>query len=288
MAFDGKGELGARLKSFQEDGLVWPVRVYGEGKAERLLPMYEAFQDEMLRRRGRQAFIKTHLVSTWLDEIVHNDTVLDTVEAIIGPDILIWTSDLIVKEAGKGKYVGWHQDLPYYELSTNKAVSAWLALTPSTRVSGCMRVLPGTHVKGTIGKLNCDDNLWEAYAKGHRASRANNLISFEHVPDDEVDDARAQDVELQPGEMSVHHCQVIHGGSPNTADYDRIGFVMRFISADTYCHGGRDTAMLLRGRYRGEHFDLEPRPKADFHPDAMRAYDTALAGPGGFGDRPLK
>lgn len=277
-----------QMQSFQEDGIVWPISVYKGAKAERLVLTYEAFQDEMVRHRERQAFIKAHLVSTWLDEIVHNDTILDAVETAIGPDILLWTSDLIVKQAGKGSFVGWHQDLPFYDLSTNKVVSALLAFTPFTRASGCMRVLLGSHAGGTIGKLNCEGDLWKAYAAGEKRSRAKNLISFEHLSDDEVNDAQAQDVELRPGEMSLHHSQVIHGGGPNAADFDRIVFVMRFISADTYCRGGRDTAMLVRGTYRGEHFDLEPRPKADFHPDAMKAYDAALAGPGGFGDRPLK
>lgn len=275
------------LASFHENGVAWPISVYDRAQAENLIKGYEAFQSEMLRQRQRQAFIKTHLISTWLDDIVHNDTILDVVENAIGPNILLWTSDLIVKRAGAGTYVGWHQDLAYYELSTNKAVSVWLAITPSSRASGCMRVLPGTHLNGTRGELDCDGNLWESYEAGRKESHAKNLISFEHIADDAIDDSQTIDIDLQPGEMSIHHWQLIHGGLPNSADYDRIGFVMRFISADTYCRGGRDTAMLVRGTYRGNHFDLEARPKSDFHPDAMKTYDKALAGPDGFGDRPL-
>lgn len=275
------------LDSFQKNGVAWPISVCGNAISERLITNYQAFQSETLRQRKRQAFVKAQLISRWLDDIVHNDTKLDIVECAIGPNILLWTSDLIVKRAGAGTYVGWHQELPYYELATNKVISVWLAITPSNCASGCMRVLPGTHLGGTRGELDCEGDLWEAYETGRKESRAKNLISFEHISDDAIDDEYNIDIDLQPGEMSIHHCQVIHGGLPNTANYDRIGSVIRFIAADNYCRGGRDTAMLVRGTYRGNHFDLEARPETDFHPDAMKTYDKALARLGGFGDRPL-
>src|SRR4030095_3104191 len=68
-------------------------------------------------------------------------------EDIIGPDILIHSSTIFTKYAQDEKFVSWHQDSHYWGLSEPRLVSAWIALTDSTRENGCPRVLPRTHTR---------------------------------------------------------------------------------------------------------------------------------------------
>ena len=274
--------------TFDRDGIVWPIQAIPASDANQLETQYRTFQDAVTRVRGREVHLKPHLVSKWLDEIVHSSIILDAVERVLGPDILLWSSDFAVKGAGLGTWIPWHQDTPYWNLSTTDVVSVWLAITPATKANGAMRVVPGTHNSGALGKISYDGDPHEANAKGIKNASAGNLFSFDHIMDEEVDENQAVDIELEPGEFSIHHINLVHGGGPNESDHDRIGFVMRFISDATYCRSGRDSAMLVRGNHSGNHFDLESRPDQDYSSVAMSAMEHALLFPSGFGDKDLK
>jgi len=144
-------DFSAFRETYQRDGVVWPIRLFEPREAGELAEHYESFQARARQTRGREIYIKPHLVSTWVDAVAHNPFLLDIVEAAIGPDILLWSSDFFVKTARTGKYVCWHQDTPYWELSpVDNIVNIWLALTPSTLESGCMQAVRGTHVMRDI------------------------------------------------------------------------------------------------------------------------------------------
>ena len=272
---------------YQRDGIVWPLVAIEAQEAGQMEQKYRHFQQEVAKVRGRECHLKPHLVSTWLDSIAHNPTILDAVEAAVGPDILLWSSDFAVKAAGKGTYVPWHQDTPYWNLSTTDVVSVFVAISEISVANGAMKVMLGTHKSGSLGKLNYDGDPHKGIVSGDRKSSKGNLFFYDHVMNTEVDEKMARDVELQPGEFSIHNIELLHGGGPNESDHDRIGFVLRFISADTYCKSSKDSAMLMRGAYTGKHFELEPRPAKDFSLDAMAALEHAVSFPSGFGDRDM-
>ncbi len=236
------------LDSFDRDGIVWPILAIPGGPASGLERKYRHFQQEMTRVRGRECHLKPYLVSTWLP---------------------------------------WHQDTPYWNLSTTRVVSVFLAISATTSANGAMKVVPGSHKSGALGQLNFDGDPHEGIARGERKSSEGNLFFYDHIMDVEVDESLARDVELEPGEFSIHHIELLHGGGPNESDHDRIGFVLRYISADTYCRSSKDSAMLVRGSYAGDHFELEPRPAEDFSPEAMQALERAVSFPSGFGDRDM-
>jgi ectoine hydroxylase-related dioxygenase (phytanoyl-CoA dioxygenase family) len=89
---------------------------------------------------------KPHLLFPWIERLIRHPRILDAVESVIGLNILCWGSQLFHKRAGDPAFVSWHQDGTYWGLSSADVVTAWLALTPSTPESGCMRVIAGTHV----------------------------------------------------------------------------------------------------------------------------------------------
>jgi ectoine hydroxylase-related dioxygenase (phytanoyl-CoA dioxygenase family) len=147
-------------------------------------------------------------------------------------------------------------------------------LTPSTVESGAMRVIPGTHRLGPLAHRSTFD--------------PDNILSDGHEVDWQVPAERAIDVVLQPGQASLHHGDLIHGGMPNKAGYDRVGFVMRYIRPDTVQTMAPDSAMLVRGEDQFGNYLLEPRPESDFHPAAMAALQAALERPSGFNDMAVR
>ena len=88
---------------------------------------------------------KCHLVFPWINDLMRDQNILDLVEAVIGPDIMAWTTHLYPKEPGDGRFISWHQDSAHWGLDSNQIVTVWLALTPVTRDNGAMQMLPGSH-----------------------------------------------------------------------------------------------------------------------------------------------
>ena len=270
--------------TYQQRGIDWPVQAYEAEIAQSFIEKYTAFQAQSNKVRAKNTMIKPHLVSTWLDSIVHSQIIGDAVEAAIGPNFVLWSSDIANKEAGKNTWIPWHQDTPYWSLSDTNVVSVWLALSESKISNGAMRVFPSTHNVGSLGKINTDGDPHEDRHSGKRYASEGNLFSFDHIMNDEVDESLAKDVELEPGQFSLHNIELLHGGGSNPSDHDRVGFVMRFISADTYCKTGIDSVTPVRGDNQRDYFIHEPRPKNDFAEAEMLVLEKALKYPSGFGD----
>ena len=277
------------LECFNRDGIFFPLTLIDGKPADRLIDHYQDFQKKVSKIRGRELYIKPHLVSTWLDGIVFNRQIIDVVEAAIVYDIVLWSSDFFVKTAGKGTWVSWHQDLPYWNLNTSNVVSVWLALTPSIKRSGSMKVILGSHLDGELGTIkDIEGDVLAETGSGNRKSKPGNLLSHEQALDVEINEDDAIDIELRPWQYSIHHGNIIHGGRPILADYDRVGFVMRFISGKTFCKSGIDSAMLIQGNVHHNEFILENRPQTNFGSLEMEHLRQALVYPSGFGDKSLK
>jgi hypothetical protein len=240
---------------YDRDGVLHPVRVMPATDAAALRRRME----EAEARRGRLHYApKPHLVLPFVAELVRHPAILDAVESIIGPDILLWDSSFIVKEPGDGKRVSWHQDLTYWGLEpVEGVVSIWLALAPATVESGAMKMIPGSHL-GPIRRHR------DTFAPGNILTRGQEIA-------EEIDESRAIDIVLRPGEMSLHHGRVFHGSQPNRSADRRIGFNAQYIAARVRQVVGRwDSATLVRGRDSFGHFAPEPRPAAEYDPACVR------------------
>ncbi len=141
----GKRLSEAEVAAFERDGAIFPLRAYAEPEIAGLRQRLE----DLARREGgklsRGTNQKPHMLFPWLAETVRRPEILDPVEDILGPDILCWASSFFWKPAGDPGFVSWHQDSTYWGLSHPNVVTAWVAFTPSTPESGCMRVVLGTH-----------------------------------------------------------------------------------------------------------------------------------------------
>jgi ectoine hydroxylase-related dioxygenase (phytanoyl-CoA dioxygenase family) len=255
---------------FVRDGYAYPFPVLTDQEAAQAAAGYEHFQQRALEVLGEEQRFKAHLLVGWLDRIVHHPAMLDIVEDILGPDILCWSSDFFVKKAHDPGFVSFHQDTTYAGLEPfDGIVNCWLALTPSRKENGCLRVLPGSH---RLGQL--DHETTDASA---------NMLFFGQTAKIDIDEREVVDMELEPGQMSLHHMAIVHGSQPNCSATPRMGVVLRYIRPDVRQIKGRDSATLVRGTDRFRHFDLEPRPEADWSGAAVSAFKEAVTRPSALG-----
>lgn len=253
---------GATIARYRRDGYAAPIRAVGDEDARQLRRQLEAFEQAQGGPLAGDQRHKTHLLFTWLDALVRHPAILDAIESVIGPDILVWNSNFFVKEADDPAFVSFHQDSTYWGLSAPDVVTAWIAFSPSTRASGCMQVLPGSHTRDQLAHV---DN-----------PQAHNLLTRGQEVAVAVDPTRTVDLELAPGEMSLHHVRLVHGSGPNRSRDRRIGFAIRYIPTHVRQLHGRDTASLVRGTDQFHHFDPEPRPASDFDAAARAAHAAVL------------
>jgi non-haem Fe2+, alpha-ketoglutarate-dependent halogenase len=262
---DRMGPLSAEaIRQFKDQGYYAPIRALTKDEADNLRGRLESFEaaNSELRVGLRN---KPHLLFTWLDELIRHPGVLDAVEQVIGPNILVWGSSFFIKEARNPSYVSWHQDSTYWGLEPPDIVTAWVALSDSTHENGAMRVIPGTH------KLD--------QAPHHDTYAADNLLSRGQEIMVDVDESKAVELPLQAGEMSLHHVRLIHGSEPNPSATRRIGFAVRYVP--TYVRqtvGTRDSATLVRGVDEYGHFAPEERPAFDMAPAARKHHAEVMAG----------
>ena len=167
---------------------------------------------------------KTHLLLPVLDDVVKNPDIIHVVCSVLGTeDVLVWSSDWCIKNAHSSGFYSWHQDSTYAGMvMPEKAVTVWLALTPSTPASGCLRVVPSSHKWGQLAHEFKPSNE-------NMLSRGQHIIIGEKIADFTNE---AVDLRLQPGEMSLHSFRSIHASGPNQTDYPRIGFAIRYCAAD--------------------------------------------------------
>jgi non-heme Fe2+,alpha-ketoglutarate-dependent halogenase len=255
----------AAIRHYQEQGYHAPIRVMSTAEALDLRAKLETFEAGAgagpLAGKIRQ---KSHLLFTWLADLIRSPAILDAVEDVLGPDILCWGSSFFIKNPRDPGFVSWHQDSTYWGLDPADVMTAWIALSDSTTENGAMRVVPGTHLMDQIPHK-------DTFRKENMLSRGQEIMV-------DVDERQAVTLELMAGEMSLHHVRLIHGSDPNPSDKRRIGYAIRYIPTTVrQVAGSHDTATLVRGIDRYGHFELEQRPDADMSPTAI-AHHAAITG----------
>lgn len=224
---------------FKREGFIVPhYRIEGDDFAQ--LKMHAeriAEQNRTPNDRIRQVFLpkrdgKTEGVEggehlfRWA---IHSE-ILDIVEQLIGPDIVLIGSFMIAKPAGAGKRVPWHQDGYYLRenVTPAEAVTVWIAIDNVTTENGCVRFVPGTKKLGILPTRQ-EENFGDEIEAGA------------------FDDSHSIAVELSPGQFSIHDANVVHGSEANDRGGRRLGYSFNFIPA--YCHYHRDRDSIGKSAY---------------------------------------
>jgi non-haem Fe2+, alpha-ketoglutarate-dependent halogenase len=259
----GKRLTDREIALFQQHGFVSPVTVLSPPQAQALREQLETFERAQGGPLKGALRHKTHLLFPWLNELIRNTGIVDAIEDLYGPNLLCWTTNFFIKEGNDPAFVSWHQDSTYWGLSSPDVVTAWVALSPSTIANGAMRVIPGTH---KLDQIRHKDTFG-----------ADNLLTRGQEVAVEVDEREAVSLELQPGQMSLHHVRLIHGSPPNATAERRIGFAIRYIPTRVRQLQGDDSATLVRGVDDFRTFAHEPRPLRDLDPELVSLHKQITA-----------
>jgi len=236
----GKVLSKQQIEHYRECGFVSPIDVMSADEADRYRQKLEAAEAKYPDAIHSENRNNAHLAFSFLDEIVHHPVIVGAVEDLIGPNIALWGTVLFIKEPASAGYVSWHQDGTYMGMNQNDFVTPWLALTPSHLGNGCMSMIPGSHHQHIVSHEDTygEDNI---LTRGQRVN--------------DVDESKAVHLILEPGQMSVHHCELIHGSQPNKSDERRIGFALQSYA--------RHDVVQTIGQNQWQHCRGKPRTDAD-------------------------
>ncbi len=239
-------------KSYECNGYVSPVRILDSVEAAK---HRMASEDAEARVGPLHYKFKVHTILRSPLDLATHPAMLDVVEALIGPNILLYNVCYIIKESHTPAHVSWHQDLTYWGLSSDAQVSAWLALSPATPESGCMRMVSGSHKRG-----RCD----------HHATNDETNVLYGGQTIRDVDENKARLLPLEPGEASFHHGWTLHASRPNQSDDRRIGLNIQYLATDVrQTLHEHDSAILVRGVDDYRHFQEDIPAAADLEPAAV-------------------
>lgn len=257
----GKHLSDDEIARYRGEGFLFPLDILSAGEAaahRRALEAAEAIHGSMHYRT------KPYLVFSAAWELARHPVLLDAVEDILGPDILLYDSAYVIKEPHNTRYVSWHQDLTYWGLDSDDIVTAWVALTPATPENGAMRFVPGTHRAGRLAH--------------HDTHAADNILHRGQEVREGFNEANAVDSVLAPGQASLHHGWTLHASHGNGTGGRRIGLTLQYLAPSMrQTLGNRESATLVRGEDRYGHFQPEPAFAGDFLPEAVAFQRAAEA-----------
>jgi hypothetical protein len=173
---------------------------------------------ELQPGRSPEDMISCHHQESWMFELARAPQLLDMIERQIGPDIVLWSSHMLIKPPRTGNAVPWHQDLPYWELDGELAAGVWISFDDLSSETGTMSVLPGWHEKGELRRRESGQD------------RFNEEIAPDALPVDV--EQRKVEYNLRAGQMAIHHTMMPHSSTPNRSDRWRRVLVLRYMSAD--------------------------------------------------------
>ena len=172
----------------------------------------------------------------FIHHLLKSKRLLDLAETFIGPNIALFGAHYIAKKPLKGKAVGWHQDGSYWPLIPMNVISIWIAGTHSKANNGCMRILPGTQNKKLLKQSEMMEEDMEKFVLGLA------------IHPDQINDSEAIDIELNPGDVSIHNPFLVHGSNPNNSKDWRIGLTLRYIPTSTFVNRKKWDCVLLNGK----------------------------------------
>jgi len=244
-----------QLKQYEDEGFISPIDIFSKNRANEIRQEIELIEREMPGELVKSGRYNSHLISPLLDKVTHDSKILDSVQSIIGKNILVCGTTLFIKNPNEKGFVSYHQDAKYIGLKPYNWVTAWVAITDSNENNGCMRMWSGSH----------KDNL-----KDHDQmfNEGNLLTRGQTVGDVPID--KTSPLILKAGQMSLHHPTVVHGSDLNKSNDRRIGFVIQsYIGTDVKQVLGKNSVQLARGYDEFNYHKTIGRPKLLMNKDDL-------------------
>jgi non-haem Fe2+, alpha-ketoglutarate-dependent halogenase len=242
-----------QLAAYRHDGFLFPIPALTPAEVATCLDGLARLEAD-LGSPVADADVKwrshAYAHSPWFNTLIRHPRILDAIEDVIGPDILVWTSTFFIKEPHSPTFAAWHQDGTYFGLDPHEQVCAWVALTDASAEAGCMEQLsargaPRQYHHAALGLANsinrAGQTIMEAFDQSNPVAMA-----------------------LPAGSFSLHHELAVHRSAPNNASHRRVGIGLNYLPTHVRVDSPvRCCAMLVRGEDRYGHFDLIDPPAAE-------------------------
>ncbi len=253
---------GEQVASFRHNGFLFPIPALAPEEIATCLAGLRRLEAD-LGCPVAEADVKwrshAYAHSPWFNDLICHPRILDAIEDVIGPDILVWTSTFFVKEPNSPTFAAWHQDGTYFGLEPHEQVCAWVALTDASAEAGCMEMLSSG---GAPRQLH-----HAALGLAHSINRAGQTIT------EPFDDSSPVAMALPAGSFSLHHELAVHRSAPNRAAHRRVGIGLNYLPTHVRVNSPvRLKAMLVRGRDSYGHFDLIDPPAAERDAPALAVH----------------
>ena len=135
----------AQVEQYRTEGYLIGLPAIPAAQAAECCARFAAADTSRLAALDHPWHAQAHLLFTWAYRIVRHSTILDTMEDLLGPDLMVESADLFVKEPGSESFVSMHQDSYYWDIEPAGIATAWVALSEATPENGCMRFAARTH-----------------------------------------------------------------------------------------------------------------------------------------------
>ena len=236
----------SQVEAYARDGFVSPVDVLSSDEVKRFRQELQDWEKDRGQAIDFPEKSKSYLLFNWADQLVHHPRILDAVEDVIGPDILVYHSTLFLKEANTPAYVRWHQDSTYWPLSPTKTVTVWLAIDDADPENANMKFIPRSHLHGLIDYDETDD--------------VDTVLDLAVKNPTSYGDAEV-DVTLQAGQFSMHSDLLLHGSEANESERRRCGLTIGYAAADvTTWYDWHNKGFVVRGNNVGGHWANPTKP----------------------------
>jgi len=221
------------LERYREDGHVTVPGLFSEAEMEAALADIEAWGRAFL------ASLPDEKRAWYVDQGVSSATVLrkldsphvnreafrrlatkpelvDRVEAILGPGVSVYFSQIFMKPAHGGGPKPVHQDNFYFGPTDPEGiVTAWIALDQATIENGCLHFGNGTHKGPIIPHVAPPDRPYDL-----------------QVPEAEAAKVAMTPAPVPRGGVSFHHGTVFHQSADNRSDKPRRACAFHYVRND--------------------------------------------------------
>ncbi|HEV7375859.1 MAG TPA: phytanoyl-CoA dioxygenase family protein [Pyrinomonadaceae bacterium] len=237
---------------YEELGFIQSIPILSETEVQH----YRAEIEKTCRAIGGQVtrINASHLFFRWAWELSTHRRVLDCMEQLLGPNILLKSTRLFYKYGQSDSFVGWHQDGITERLEDARVPGVWIGITAATVENGCLRVVPRSHRLGLVPHA----------FRPH----VDNLTTAGITAQAEIDSPH--DIVMRPGEMSLHHPLVLHASNPNRSTEPRIGFTATY--STPALTSSRTPVAWVRGNGPRHCFEVIDEPPHLSLEDAVAAY----------------
>jgi ectoine hydroxylase-related dioxygenase (phytanoyl-CoA dioxygenase family) len=242
--------VGSIGETYDRDGFVFPIDVVSAGEAEAVRADLEAAEAELADDPQRLAVLRAYpdRVLPSFDRLIRNPNLIAAASQVLGPDLMVWSAGLFIKDGNTPKIVSWHQDLTYWGLDDAEETTCWVALSPASTESGCMKFVPGSHKKQLVAHVDTFDE--------------NNLLTRGQEIAVEVNEEDGVAAALNTGQASMHHGHLFHASGPNTTADRRIGSAIRYIKPSMKQQSGdKSLVALVSGEDKYCHFEIAETPR---------------------------